>query len=106
MTTRAEAREIIRRAKEIRELLAEFGARLVGFDPGVTANVVDLPGGHHPGFGGGYWGEHMSFNSTEWAWLKPLLEELRDRRRKEKDGARAVSKNLHHTGRRKKNRRQ
>ena len=37
------------------ELLEEFGLQLYGYDPGVTAFL--------------------------WRWLKPLLEELRDRRR-------------------------
>ena len=68
---------------EIRELLAEFGIHLAGYDPGVTAMIPGkaIAG---PGAGAGYFGEHLAFDATEWAWLEPLLKELRAYRRKER----------------------
>lgn len=70
-------------AKELRELLDEFGVDLSGWDPGISANIRRMPPRVR---GSGYWGEHMSFSNIEWTWLKPLLEELRDlRRRKGKE---------------------
>ncbi len=65
-------------AKELRELLAEFGAELSRWDPGISANLRHMPSRVR---GTGYWGEHISFSNIEWTWLKPLLEELRDLRR-------------------------
>lgn len=65
-------------AKELRELLAEFGAELSGWGPGISANLRHMPPRVR---GSGYWGEHMSFSNIEWTWLKPLLKELRELRR-------------------------
>jgi hypothetical protein len=76
---RKENAEICKRAKFLRELLSEFGATLVGFDPGVTADIKGFPRSL-PGSGAGFWGEHMSFDSAEWKWLEPLLMELRELR--------------------------
>lgn len=69
--------------KEARDLLAEFGLTLHGFDPGVTAwfkgdRLFPAGGGVD---GQGYFGEPIAFNHAEWKWLKPLLAELRDRRK-------------------------
>jgi len=72
---REENKRIAKMADELRDLLAEFGAHLSGFDPGVSAY---LPGEAR---GVGYCGENLDFNYSEWKWLKPLLEELRDARK-------------------------
>ncbi len=72
-------------AKELRELLVEFGAELSGWDPGISANLRHMPPRVR---GTGYWGEHISFSNIEWIWLKPLLEELRDLRRQKAKKAR------------------
>lgn len=77
---RKENAEICARMKFLRELLSEFGARLVGIDPGLTADIKGLPRSF-PGIGAGFWGEHMAFDDTEWKWLEPLLVELRELRR-------------------------
>lgn len=79
----AEDRALLKRMKEIRELLAEFGIHLAGHDPGVTAIIPEkaIAG---PGVGAGYFGEHLAFDDTEWAWLEPLLKELRAYRRQER----------------------
>lgn len=74
-TERAENKAIQAQAKELRELLGEFGARLSGWDPGVSAYLPNSPRGM------GYMGESLTFDGAEWSWLKPLLEELRDRRK-------------------------
>lgn len=75
-----ETREIIARAKRLRELLGEFGATLAGFDPGVTAVIPGLRA-LSIGSDGAWWAcEHLSFSGLEWAWLEPLLEELRSYR--------------------------
>jgi hypothetical protein len=70
----ADEKRSLEALKADRELLGLFGARLVGHDPGVTANYRDGVQGD------GYAGEQLSFNNLEWAWLRPLLVELRDRR--------------------------
>ena len=58
------------RMTELRELLAEFGLSLRAYDPGVSASqkigTKDLS---------------LDFDGVEWAWLEPLLVELRDRRK-------------------------
>lgn len=54
------------RMREVRALLGDFNLKLGGFDPGVTA--VDASG------------HALSFDRYEWAWLEPLLIELRKRR--------------------------
>lgn len=64
------------------ELLAEFGAQLHGFDPGVTAFLGERRRMRVSGQGRGAWGENLSFTAEEWKWLRPLLEELRDLRGK------------------------
>ena len=78
--SRAETKRIIDRADFLRSLLSEFGAALSGFDPGVAFNVS----GERPGFpgmdAGGYFGEHVQLNAVGWAWLEPLLVELREKR--------------------------
>lgn len=66
-----EDKALIARMGFLRELLKEFGATLAGYDPGVTAF---LPDGRR---GNGYMGESLAFDGNEWAWLEPLLLELR-----------------------------
>lgn len=73
----AEDRKLVARMKEIRELIAEFGLTLRGFDPGVTASFKDNPAIR----GRGYWGEAVSFDTNEWKWLEPLLKELLEYRK-------------------------
>lgn len=79
--TKAEKEEIKKlceRVKEVRELLAEFGVTLHGIDPGVTGSIAG-----QTGRGPGYWGEQLSLDKRAWDWLKPLLEELREKRGKD-----------------------
>lgn len=64
-------------------LLAEFGAQLHGFDPGVTAYLESTHYRNVTGQGRGSFGENLSFTIEEWKWLRPLLEELREHRRKD-----------------------
>ncbi len=58
-------RETVARMDYLRELLKEFGATLRGYDPGIAAI-------HN--------GTRLDFEGAEWAWLEPLLVELRERR--------------------------
>jgi len=60
--------ELLKRMHDAREILLEFGLRLCGFDPGVTAFEDQRSGS-------------LSFEKREWAWLEPLLIELRDLRK-------------------------
>jgi hypothetical protein len=76
----AEDKKLVARMKEIRELIAEFGLTLRGYDPGVTASLKENPALR----GRGYWGEAISFDSNEWKWLEPLLKELSMYRRTKK----------------------
>jgi hypothetical protein len=84
MSQDPEDKRILKRMKEERELLAGFGAKLHGSDPGVTAYFADVSFGHVLGTGNGYFGEQLNFSAAEWKWLRPLLEELRDFRNKTK----------------------
>jgi hypothetical protein len=77
-TMTAEDRKLVARMKEIRELIAEFGLVLYGHDPGITATLKDKPGLRGDGWGG----ESITFDGIEWAWLEPLLVELREHRRR------------------------
>lgn len=85
-------KRLVAEMQEASALLALFGLRLHGFDPGITAYFEPTPdtsrldsglaGGLMMGISGrGYWGEPIAFSRIEWRWLKPLLEELRDRRK-------------------------
>ena len=75
--TRAKGdKALLARMKELRELLSEFGATLCGYNPGVTAFLPNNIRGE------GWMGESLSFDGIEWAWLEPLLKELRDRRKR------------------------
>ena len=65
MATSKEKAEIVRRNDELRDLLAEFGATLVGWEPGVIAHAGN---------------SRLDFGSAEWKWLEPLLSELRAKR--------------------------
>lgn len=62
-----------------RDLLAEFGAQLHGWDPGVTAYLKETD--RIRGQGAGAFGEQLSFSRAEWTWLRPLLAELRELRK-------------------------
>jgi hypothetical protein len=62
---------------ETRDLLAEFGLKLCGMDPGVTAYFTRPD---QPKSGRGYLGEPFALDRNEWMWLRPILIELRDRR--------------------------
>lgn len=72
---REENKELIAERDELRPLLAEFGATLCGWDPGVTAYLPNKVRGD------GWMGESLTFDGNEWAWLKPLLIELREARK-------------------------
>src|SRR5688500_1673658 len=67
---------IVERMKETRELLADFGLVLHGYDPGVTAYVKSDP----RAVGNGWAQEPISLDHNEWQWLEPLLNELRSLR--------------------------
>lgn len=73
----AEDRKLLARMKEIRELIAEFGLTLSGYDPGITAILKANP----KLCGDGWGGEPITFDGTEWKWLEPLLQELHVRRK-------------------------
>ena len=60
-------RQIVKRMAELRELLATFGLRLHGYDPGVSCARAEG-------------GRLLDFESHEWAVLEPLLIEPRDTR--------------------------
>ena len=85
MSKDSEDKRILERMKEEQELLAEFGAQLHGSDPGVSAYLANKDFGKQAikGQGRGYFGEDLSFTAGEWKWLRPLLEELREYRRKD-----------------------
>lgn len=74
--TNAEEACLLQQMKEDRELLAEFGLSLSGFDPGVTAFIKSSPQSR----GDGWAGEPIEFSRIEWKWLKPLLVELQSLR--------------------------
>ena len=70
----AENKTNVKRMKELKLLLAEFEAQLTGFNSGVLT-------GFNPGVSASIKRRHLHFGSTEWAWLEPLLKELRSYRR-------------------------
>lgn len=70
---------IVARGDFLRELLGEFDARLVGWDPGVLASW------HTDGM---FNSVSLDFHQGQWAWLEPLLVELRDFRQKIEKGNR------------------
>ena len=59
-------RKLLARVKNQTKLLAFFGVRAYAFDPGIAAWTHD--------------GKRIDFGGTEWAWLEPLLIELRKKR--------------------------
>ncbi len=61
---------IVARMAELRDLLTVFGAKLAGYDPGVSAWIPHKEN---------KW-QHIQFDSFEWSWLEPLLIELRNYR--------------------------
>lgn len=72
-----ETERIVQRADFLRDLLREFGVVLGGFDPGVLAHqrtgTMNYRGEEHT--------VTLDFGRAQWAWLEPLLVELRDRRK-------------------------
>ena len=73
--TQAEIMGIVKRSRFLKKLMAEFGARLSAFDPGVMAIPeagID-PKTH-------FYARALNFQAFEWNWLEPLLIELRDYR--------------------------
>jgi hypothetical protein len=60
-----ESRTLIARIDKVRELAREFDLELIGIDPGISATLIKYPA------------YSVHFDSTEWAWLRPLLEELK-----------------------------
>jgi hypothetical protein len=75
--SKKETSAIIKRASFLRRLLKENGLILGGFDPGVLA-YQKL--GKNP-FTKQARLASLNFDRTEWAWLEPLLLELRALRR-------------------------
>lgn len=71
--TKKETQRIIDRMNFVRELLAENGLILSGYDPGVLAlqktGLKDFDGIEQT--------VSLNFERTEWAWLEPILLELR-----------------------------
>lgn len=65
--TKSEDKAIFDRANFLRDLLQEFNAKLSSFGPGVTA-LCERP-------------EPLTFSEVEWAFLEPLLVELRELRK-------------------------
>ncbi len=68
-------KELCARMTEIRELVKEFGLTLCGFDPGISAYVDG-----RPDLRPSTWNGPFKLDDVEWAWLEPLLVELRSRR--------------------------
>lgn len=62
--------------EHLKTLLAEFGVTLLAFGPGVRGRLKE---------DGEEWVTSISFSGAEWAWLEPLLEELKRRRESEAD---------------------
>jgi len=70
-----EDKAVCDRMTEIRDLIKEFGLTLCGFDPGISA-YVDA----RPELRPSTWNGPFKLDDVEWAWLEPLLVELRSRR--------------------------
>jgi len=66
-----EDKVIVSRMNEISDLLNEFGLTLSGYDPGISAFITKEST------------SMLNFDRGEWAWLEPLLKELKDRRERE-----------------------
>lgn len=77
----AEDRKLVARMKSIRELLAFFDARLYGHDPGVTFAVKSGMRCDQHGKFVDCW-VNCESSGPQWAWLEPLLLELREHRRR------------------------
>ena len=74
-------KETTKEMKKVRELIKEFDLRLAGYDPGISATFISSPS-----IRGNGWGlEPISFTDIEWKWLKPILEELSERRKSNVD---------------------
>jgi hypothetical protein len=83
----AEDRKLVARMKEIRELIKEFGLTLCGYDPGISA-YVDA----RPNLKASAWNGPFKLGEVEWAWLEPLLQELKIlRRTKQPDTERLIA---------------
>ena len=72
--------EVVELMKADQELLASFGARLHGFGSGGVTAFLRADSERAKAHG-----EALGFTKTEWDWLRPLLEELRDFRNKTQD---------------------
>lgn len=70
--------------KEAELLLKEFGADLVGYDPGVSAVVPPPPGKYSDDTHYWTYSKNLNFDGFHWAWIKPLLQELLEFRRNAK----------------------
>lgn len=73
--TREQTRVLIKRGEFLKKLMKEFDARLSAFDPGVMAipeEEIDPKTSAYR--------HALSFQGYEWAWLEPLLIELRNYR--------------------------
>lgn len=64
--------ETLKKLDNVRELLAFFQVKLIGFDPGVLA-IVDSKK------------PSLDFSAFEWEWLEPLLIELKEFRNAKKN---------------------
>lgn len=82
-------KDVGKRMDEIDALLREFGATLSGYDPGVTARFLEEAKNPRAlGYdGSGAFGEPLSFSRAAWAWLEPLLVELREARKGRSQGS-------------------
>ena len=65
------------KTQEILDLLYEFNAEVDALYPGVKGHQKVTKGSTYSQF------DCFSFDGPTWSWVRPLLEELRDRRRRE-----------------------
>ncbi len=65
--------KIVAELEDASRLLRAFGLQLAGYDPGIIA--------YRKREEHGSFDTRLEFGTTEWEWLKPLLQELRKRRR-------------------------
>jgi hypothetical protein len=73
---KARRKAIEKRANELDSLLAEFDIQLSGFDPGVMGYIKSkVKDGVYST------SDTINVDASTWNWLKPILEELRDKRK-------------------------
>jgi hypothetical protein len=80
VTLSKEDKCIVKDMTKVRNILKKCGARLCGYEPGVTAYIIKNPKAR----GNGAFSEPLNFEHTEWQWLRPLLEELIELRKLKK----------------------